>query len=111
MFGIGTWELLVILVLGLIILGPTKFPEVAKSIGKGLVSLRKTVDEVKKEVNLDGLKEQIAEEVGMDEIRNSLDVRGEIRAAIEDLDEPEPPPPGETTTKEPPSDGDGNHSG
>ena len=35
-FGIGVQELLIVLVLALIILGPKRLPEVGKSIGNGM---------------------------------------------------------------------------
>jgi Tat protein translocase TatB subunit len=41
MFGIGITELLVILVVALIVLGPQRLPEVAKALGKGLAELRR----------------------------------------------------------------------
>ena len=41
MFGIGTPELLVILVVALIVLGPQRLPEVARALGKGLAELRR----------------------------------------------------------------------
>jgi Tat protein translocase TatB subunit len=41
MFGIGIPELLVILVVALIVLGPQRLPEVARALGKGLAELRK----------------------------------------------------------------------
>ena len=41
MFGIGVSELLVILVVALIFLGPERLPEVAKALGKGLAELRR----------------------------------------------------------------------
>ena len=41
MFGIGTPELLVILVVALIVLGPQRLPEIARALGKGLAELRK----------------------------------------------------------------------
>jgi sec-independent protein translocase protein TatA len=41
MFGIGVSELLVILVVALVVLGPQRLPEVARALGKGLAELRK----------------------------------------------------------------------
>jgi len=90
MFGIGTWELVVILALALILLGPAKLPEVAKSIGKGLASLRKSADEVKKEIDLDGLSAEITDIAGdseVAELKQMVDVRGHIRRALDDLEE------------------------
>ena len=47
MFGIGFQELLVILVVALIVLGPQRLPEVAKSLGKFYRELKSAVDDVK----------------------------------------------------------------
>jgi len=91
MFGIGTWELVVILALALILLGPAKLPEVAKSIGKGLASLRKSADEVKREIDLESMAAEITDVGGdseIDELKQMVDVRGHIRKALDDLDEP-----------------------
>ena len=43
MFGLGTSELMIILVLVLIIFGAGKLPQVGASLGKGLSSFRKEV--------------------------------------------------------------------
>ena len=39
--GIGTWEILLILILALIILGPGKLTEVARTLGKTVRAIRK----------------------------------------------------------------------
>ena len=47
MFGIGMPELLLILALALIVLGPRKLPEIARALGKGLAEFRRATDELK----------------------------------------------------------------
>jgi TatA/E family protein of Tat protein translocase len=71
MFGIGMPELLLILGLALIVLGPKKLPELAKTLGKGLAEFRRATDELK----------------------------DEFRKVEADLDEP--PPPTEPLTTDP----------
>lgn len=51
MFGIGTPELLVILVVALVVLGPKRLPEVARTLGKGLAELRKATSGLTQELN------------------------------------------------------------
>jgi len=55
MLNIGPQELLLILVIALIVVGPQRLPELGRSIGKGLREIRKAQDEVKRtiQVNLD----------------------------------------------------------
>ncbi len=51
MFGLGTGELLVVLALALIFIGPERLPQVATQLGKAIRKLKNAVDEIK-----DGLK-------------------------------------------------------
>ncbi len=50
MFGIGMPELLLILVVALIVVGPKKLPHLAKSLGKGLSEFRRATDEIKSSI-------------------------------------------------------------
>jgi TatA/E family protein of Tat protein translocase len=51
MFGIGMPELILILGLALIVLGPKKLPEIARALGKGLAEFRRATDELKDELS------------------------------------------------------------
>lgn len=55
MFNISPQELLLILVIALVVVGPQRLPSLGRSIGRGLRELRKAQDDVKRtiEVNLD----------------------------------------------------------
>lgn len=47
MFGLGMGEIMIILVLALVLLGPARLPDAAKSIGKAMRDFRKATDDVR----------------------------------------------------------------
>ncbi|MFW6415408.1 MAG: twin-arginine translocase TatA/TatE family subunit [Thermodesulfobacteriota bacterium] len=51
MFGIGTTEILIILVVALLVIGPTKLPEVAKSLGRGMAEFKRMSSDVKNTID------------------------------------------------------------
>lgn len=52
MGGIGAPELLVVFLVVLLVFGPTKIPEVARGIGKGIREFRRLSTEFQREINL-----------------------------------------------------------
>ncbi len=53
MFGIGMQELLLILAIALIVLGPKKLPEIARALGKGMAEFRRATTGLERSVYLD----------------------------------------------------------
>jgi TatA/E family protein of Tat protein translocase len=53
MFGIGMQELMIILVVALLVLGPTKLPGVARAIGKGMREVRRASDDLRHAVMME----------------------------------------------------------
>ena len=53
MFGIGLTEIIIILVVALLVVGPKKLPELAKTLGRGLAEFRRTADDFKESIYRD----------------------------------------------------------
>ncbi len=63
MFGIGLPEMIVILAVALIVVGPDKLPELAKSLAKGVMEMKQAVNQ---------LKSNLVEEEELNEVQKEL---------------------------------------
>jgi Tat protein translocase TatB subunit len=63
MFGIGMPELMIIMVVALIIIGPKKLPDLARALGKGMAEFRKATDEIKESLNVEEELKEVKEDI------------------------------------------------
>jgi len=81
MFNIGTPELVVIIVIALIFLGPQQLPELAKSLGKFMREVKKATNEVNRTIQREANELHELHRETVDEVKKNLD----IKAIAEDL--------------------------
>ncbi|MCX5802504.1 MAG: Sec-independent protein translocase protein TatB [Proteobacteria bacterium] len=72
MFGIGLPELIVIMVVALLVVGPSKLPELARSLGKAFNEFRRMADEVKETIEEEVIKEEEKKEEEIEEIKEDV---------------------------------------
>lgn len=53
MLGIGMQEIVIILLVALVVIGPKRLPEVARTLGKGLAEFRKATDDFQESIRKD----------------------------------------------------------
>jgi sec-independent protein translocase protein TatB len=99
MFGLGMGELIVILIVALIVLGPARLPKLAQDLGKAIREFRKAADDMKQELSVDDdLKkpfQELKEAVTLtpEEIRARDDARKALAAKAEEQAQAQLPRP------------------
>ena len=81
MFQIGFLEILIILILGLVIIGPTKLPEVIKILLKFYKRIENKLSSFKKDieqdVGTDELKKDVFNELRLEELEKNKDLNND----------------------------------
>ncbi|MEN8244893.1 MAG: Sec-independent protein translocase protein TatB [Thermodesulfobacteriota bacterium] len=74
MFGIGMPEMILILAVALIVIGPKKLPDLAKSLGRAMGEFKKATSD---------LKESMEADTGISEVKDTLnDINSDIKQSI-----------------------------
>ena len=85
MFDIGFFELMVIGIVGLIVIGPERLPRVARTLGKWVGRTRRFITNVKhdidREIRQDEIRQALQRNASLDEIKNIIN---DTRFTIED---------------------------
>lgn len=58
MFGIGSTELIVILLVVLIVLGPKRFPEIARVLGRKYRQIQRSLEDLRDNIDLEAMTEE-----------------------------------------------------
>lgn len=89
MFDIGLWEMLIIGVVGLVVIGPERLPAVARTLGSWAGKMRgfvaSTRADLEKEINSTELRQILDDRQG--EINELRDMLNDTRASIETTDQ------------------------
>ncbi|OQX27777.1 MAG: twin arginine-targeting protein translocase TatB [Desulfobacteraceae bacterium IS3] len=93
MFGIGMPELILILIVALIVVGPKKLPDIAKSMGRAIGEFRKATTEFKESIGVDTELKEVKK--AFNDMNSDAKKPIEIKAESENKTPAVPTPTGE----------------
>ena len=85
MFGIGMPEMLLILVVALIVIGPKKLPDLAKSLGRAFSEFKRATAEIKETMEFD--KDITDIKKSFEDVDDHIQRQGPVKAGYETADE------------------------
>ena len=88
MFGVGSSELVIILIIALLILGPKEIPKVARTLGRGMRELQRAKDELKKNIEFEAdpvseIRSDITEMIN----ETKDDIQSEFKSAVSESED------------------------
>ena len=85
MFDIGFWELMVIAVVALVVLGPERLPEAVRTLAKWVKLVRSTANAVKMELSEELRIQELHNDLKKAEKLNMQNLSPDLQASIEEL--------------------------
>lgn len=93
MFDMGFWEMVMIAVIGLLVIGPKRLPEVARALGRWTAKVRNFIAtsraDLEREFNTTELRQMLNDKQGeLDELRQMInDTRASIEGGVKKIEE------------------------
>ena len=86
MFGIGMPEMLLILAIALVVIGPKKLPDLAKSMGRAMREFKKATSEFKETMQIDNELTEVKKAFDdiNEDVKQAVDVTSEFKRNSED---------------------------
>jgi TatA/E family protein of Tat protein translocase len=93
MFGIGPLELVLILVVALLVFGPKRVPELARTLGRGLAEFRRASNDLRQSLALDEIQQDLRRDLTGNQTIHKPEKRPDDRPAQtgDDVGSPEKP--------------------
>lgn len=86
MFNIGMLELVVILLIAFLVVGPKDLPKVARWLARLVKKARSYIDQFKEDMGLDELEEDVKQaKAEVDGVAQDVDVTDDLRAAQDEM--------------------------
>lgn len=97
MFDVGFWELTLLFIVALVIVGPERLPRLARTVGLWIGKAQRIVSEVKEEVEreirVEEIKNSISQQSGSEDIKKLADrvksINSEVQETLTDATRPD----------------------
>jgi sec-independent protein translocase protein TatB len=103
MFGIGMPEMILILAVALIVIGPKKLPDLAKSLGKAMGEFKKATSDLKESMQIDTELKEVKtafNDIGRDDQKETEQNTGDVDGKPFDATVPDETPQAAKTEKD-----------
>ncbi|MEZ7279771.1 Sec-independent protein translocase protein TatB [Pseudoalteromonas sp. N1230-9] len=81
----GMWELVVVMIVGLIVLGPERLPVAIRTVNRWIKTLKSVANSVKAEVNEELRIHELHEDLKKAEQQNLQELSPELKSSVDEL--------------------------